>query len=77
VGIVDFVKSLLLGPKTPKIILPSLAPPPSITDPEIDAAKKRAANQSRLAKGYASTLITGGQGDTSAAPSQLKTLMGA
>lgn len=69
------LQAIGLAPKAPKVISPSMSPP-SITDPAIEEAKRKATLSAKRASGYASTLITGGMGDTSKAPAVIKSLMG-
>ena len=65
---------------SPKINAPTPPPPPVDTgDPNSPEAKKAAAARSRqaaLARGFTSTIMTGPQGDLSAAPVQRKELLG-
>jgi hypothetical protein len=70
-------------PRTPSI--PSYTPPPPISTPAPSseeakrAAQEEADKQRRAAlsaKGPGSTILTGGLGDTSAAPVKLRTLLG-
>ena len=60
---------------TPTVVQPPSVP--TITDPAIEEARKKAAAQARLARGRSSTILTGGQGVTGAAPVEKPTLMGA
>lgn len=65
---------------SPKINAPTAPPPPvDTTDPNSPEAKKAAANrakQAQLARGFTSTIMTGGQGDLTPAPVQRKELLG-
>lgn len=66
--------SNLLTPKMPAI--PAMPAAPKMSDPEIENAKRRELARIAQMKGRSSSILTGGQGDTSAAPVQYKTLMG-
>lgn len=56
---------------------PPPPPPPTITDPSVEEARRKAIEDSaRKARGRASTILTGGQGDLSEAPVAKKTLLG-
>ena len=61
----------------PSILTP--AAPPSINDNEVQAAALAERQRAARAKGRASTILTGGEGDTTGAPVQkpaLKALLG-
>ncbi len=58
---------------------PSLPPPPpapSREDPAVEEARRRQAIAARQARGRASTILTGGEGDASPAPAVRKALLG-
>ncbi len=59
---------------------PSLPPPPpapSREDPAVEEARRRQLRAARQARGRASTILTGGEGDVSPAPAIRKALLGA
>lgn len=63
------------APKVPSVAAP--APPPTMSDPSVAEARRKAIEDSaRKARGRASTILTGGQGDTSNAPVAKKSLLG-
>ena len=62
--------------KAPKPKLPDLPPAPKRSDTEIQAAAEAERRRARAARGRASTLLTGGQGDPNSAPVSAKTLLG-
>lgn len=55
---------------------PPPPPPPTREDPAVEEARRRILAATRRAKGRASTILTGGQGDTADAPVERKTLLG-
>jgi hypothetical protein len=57
--------SFLASPKVPAA--QPLPAPPAITDPEVEAARKREQEANRRRKGFGAQLLTGGQGVTTAA----------
>lgn len=63
--------------KTPKA--PAIPPPPApASAPTVDVAKDRAMAMDKLAgrRGRAASILTGSQGDLTAAPTATKTLLG-
>lgn len=62
------------GIKTPP--LPTYTPPADRDDAAVQEARRKELLQASLAKGRSSTLLTGGTGDTSAAPVARPTLLG-
>lgn len=56
--------------------VPTLPAAPKMSDPEIENAKRRELLRLSNMKGRSASILTGGQGDTSAAPVAYKTLMG-
>lgn len=62
--------------KTPKPKLPDPPPAPKRSDADIEAAAEFERRRVRAARGRASTLLTGGRGDTTSAPVSAKTLLG-
>lgn len=60
------------GPSAPQ---PAPAPPAQ-ADPAVEAARQKELEAAMKARGRAATILTGGQGDTSAAPVERKTLLG-
>lgn len=67
--------SLFSSPKFPAI--PAAPAAPSPTDPAARAAAQELALNQAGAAGRASTVLTGGQGDTAPPPVARKTLLGA
>lgn len=69
-----------IAPESPKIIAPPPPPSPTSADPAVAAATQKAmadaAARERAAKGRASTILTGAQGDTSQAPTARNILLG-
>lgn len=62
---------------SPKIPAPTPAPePPTKDDPSVEEARRKELQAAAKARGRAATLLTGGDGDTSAAPVQRKRLLG-
>ena len=55
---------------------PPPPPPPERSSAEVMAAEEEERKRARLAKGKSSTIMTGGLGDTSQAPSFSKKLLG-
>jgi hypothetical protein len=53
---------------------PTAPPPPPTVADAADSAQQR--GKIRKGEGYSSTILTGGQGDTSEAPTFKKTLLG-
>ncbi len=64
----------LFSPKMPAV--PALPAAPKMSDPEIEDARRKELLRISQMKGRTSSILTGGQGDTSTAPVQYKTLMG-
>lgn len=56
---------------------PAIAPAPTESEAEVLAAELRERERARRARGRAATILTGGLGDTTAAPVAPKTLLGA
>lgn len=73
-----------MGFLMPKVKTPTIPPMPRMPTPPTDKAAeeeaKKAAELQRQqilkAKGISSTILTGGLGDTSAAPIKMRTLLG-
>ena len=83
---IPIIGPLIDQPKAPEISLPAAAPTPvwestddsaSQATADAAAAKKAATEAEKAAQGRKATLLTGAQGDTSAAPVKRKTLLGA
>ncbi len=55
---------------------PPPPPPPTREDPAVEEARRRALAANRRAKGRASTILTGGEGDASTPPIERKSLLG-
>lgn len=58
---------------------PAPAPPPpapSKDDPAVEEARRKELIAAQKAKGRAASILTGGEGDTSAAPVEKKRLLG-
>ena len=56
--------------------VPPATPAPSLDDPAIAAARKAEQAAAQKARGRAASLLTGGLGDTSEAPTTRKRLLG-
>jgi len=73
-----FIANMFSPPRPQMPPLPPL--PVAPTDPAAEAAAQEAAEKERkaaaLAQGRSSTILTGGQGDTSEAPVTKRTLLG-
>lgn len=67
--------ALFSSPAKPKAPPPP-PPPPKREDPAVQQAASDALKRRRLARGRASTILTGGRGVTGAAPSARKKLLG-
>ena len=65
----------IVGSSKPKLPDPA-PPPPQREDPDVQAARERELERNRLARGRRTTLLTGGEGVTEAAPVARKTLLG-
>lgn len=61
-------------PKPPSI--PAMPAAATVADPLVTPAQTTTQNNAALAQGYGSTIITGGQGDTSTPAVQKKQLLG-
>lgn len=55
---------------------PPVPAAPTKSDAEVQDAALRERNRARMARGRASTILSGASGDTSAAPTAAKTLLG-
>lgn len=55
---------------------PAVQPAPTKSDAEIQDAAMKERDRARRAKGRASTILTGGEGDTSTTPTGPKKLLG-
>jgi hypothetical protein len=62
-------------PSMPAPVAPAPAAPDK-SDPEVQREEQEARLRAARAKGHSSTVLTGGEGDTSAAPTEQKTLLG-
>jgi len=63
-----------LAPSTPSV--PTPPPAPSMADPAVEEARRKQIEAQKRAKGRASTILTGGQGDTTTPELGKKTLLG-
>jgi hypothetical protein len=68
------ITGLFSSPKQPQVIQSPAAPTPA--DPSVQLAARDAATAAATAAGRGSTILTGGQGDTSVAPVARKVLLG-
>ncbi|MBX7147137.1 MAG: hypothetical protein K1X44_07500 [Alphaproteobacteria bacterium] len=66
--------SIPFKPKKEKMIPPPTLPSQDMA--EIQMAEEEERKRARLAKGRATTLLIGGDGDTTSAPSYIKKLLG-
>ena len=62
------------GSATPTVV--KVPDPPKVTDPSVEAAKATAVSQEKARKGYLSTILTSGEGDTSTVATGKKQLLG-
>jgi len=74
-GAMGVVDTLVSGPKAPPQP-PAAPPPPSREDPLVVAAADAERRKRQRAAGRASTVLTGGQGDTSQAQVSAAKLLG-
>lgn len=66
--------AMFSSPKTPDVVTPP--PPPTPADPAVQQAARDAQTAAAMAAGRGSTILTGGQGDTSKATVAKKVLLG-
>lgn len=55
---------------------PAYTPPPAMTDPAVEEVRKKRLIATSNMKGRQSTLLTGGQGDETLAPTAAASLLG-